>query len=370
MELKHLCKRTLLLCAVFCFAVTALSAQDSLSHKHKFTRLGFEVRAEFEYGANYADSVGRDLATKSHDYGFRGKYFNLCLGGEFGKGFAYAFRQRIIADPGSYNFFDNTDYLWLQYSPNQRWSFRIGKDALFYGGFEYDAAPIDVYYAAYYWQQYPCYQLGVVATYHDKSGKNNIVFQLANSPYVQLFATADGWKKGLLSYNLYWSGNFNHFKTLYSINLFERKRGSFITHVALGNKLEFDHCTWYLDYLNRAAEWKHCFEDFSVVSRLDVIFKHANLFVKGGYDQNLAENRFVEEPRDLMMLPGRRYAFYGLGVEYWPKGNRALRLHACVSNAVMIDETADIRHDGTLSVRVGLTWNMDFLRYFEKKLNH
>ena len=124
----------------------------------------------------------------------------------------------------------------------------------------------------------------------------------------------------------------------------------------------------YIDYQNRATDIKKYFADFTVVSRFDVRVKNVNMFVKGGYDQNMAEEGPIEEARDPMMTPGRSYLFYGLGVEYNPKGNKDLSIHFCVSNAVETDVAAKERY-GALNAKVGVIWNINFLRYFEKKLN-
>ena len=94
------------------------------------------------------------------NFGFHGKYFNLMLGGNFGSGFSYYFKQRIIANKGSVMFFDNTDFLYLDYKPTANWRLRFGKDAMALGGFEYDAAPIDVYFPTNLWRNIYCFQLG------------------------------------------------------------------------------------------------------------------------------------------------------------------------------------------------------------------
>ena len=78
---------------LFVFAVFTLhelpaqtdSIQATRENSHTFTKLALEVRADFSYDANYPDSAGGF----AHEYGFNGKYFNLAVGGEFGKGFSY-----------------------------------------------------------------------------------------------------------------------------------------------------------------------------------------------------------------------------------------------------------------------------------------
>ena len=343
-----------------------LWAGDSV--RHKFTALQLEVRVDGNFISNYNDTLCSKLATSGNDYGLKGQYFAFTVAGEFGKGFSYMYKQAINAAVGASSLFDNMEALNIQYSPNQHWAFRVGQDVVALGGFEYDAPPIDVYFSSFYWTQFSCYQLCLSASYTDKSEHNTLTLQFSNSPYVHFMGTDEEWKQGLFGYSLLWNGDFNHFKTLYSVNFFERKRGSFANYIALGNKFEFGPCSLYIDYQNRATDIKKYFADFTVVSRFDVRVKNVNMFVKGGYDQNMAEEGPIEEARDPMMTPGRSYLFYGLGVEYNPKGNKDLSIHFCVSNAVETDVAAKERY-GAFNAKVGVIWNINFLRYFEKKLN-
>jgi hypothetical protein len=260
----------------------------------------------------------------------------------------------------------------------------LGKEALYVGGFEYDAPPIDVYYYTHYWGEFACFHIGASAAYTDQSGKNKIVFQFANSPYVKFGNNT--WKSGLFSYNLYWAGNFGPFSTLYSVNLMEYQRGKFINYIALGNKLSFPKWSIYVDYINRAAGFQDFFQDFSLVSRLDW---HAspsvNLFAKGGYEQNFTDYYYTPnsgvqpaygnaaEPVDMMMPANRNYWFYGLGVEFRPRVYPDLRVHAYVANAVMhrpvsaIPEDTDVKNS-TLTANVGVSWRLDFMKFLPEKL--
>ena len=142
------------------FPGTMLQAQDSTSHR--FTTLKLEVRADFDVNAEFRGISSHGIQPRPKDtllYGFNGKYFNLCLGGEFGKGFSYYFRQRIIANPGASTLFDNTDFLYLQYRFKDRWAVRVGKEALAIGSFEYDAPPIDIFFYTSFWGNVHCFQL-------------------------------------------------------------------------------------------------------------------------------------------------------------------------------------------------------------------
>ncbi len=354
----------------------------SPNFQHRFTTFHLEARADFEYDGDFSLLKDGDIMGTSswdHGYGFRGDYFNFLLGGEIGDHVSYFIRQRIIPKKGETTFFDNTDFLYLQYKFNDQWSIRVGKEALFVGGFEYDAPPIDVYYYTHYWGQFPCFHIGVSGAYTDKSGKNKIVLQIANSPYAKY--QDNTWKSGLLSYHLYWNGNYGPFSTLYSINMMEYQRGKFINYIALGNKLSFDRWSVYVDYVNRAAGFRDFFRDFSLVSRLDW---HAtpsvNIFAKGGYEQNFANYYYRDAAdnlitTDMMMPAGRDYWFYGLGLEFRPQTYPDLRVHAYVADAVMhapktlaeIYPNFDVKHH-TLTANLGVSWRLDFMKFLPAKL--
>lgn len=358
--------------------------------KHRFTTFHLEARAAFEYDydvtkwSNITNPLNPVTGTADqHNYGFHGDYFNFLLGGEIGDHISYFIRQRIIPHAGTVNFFDNTDYLYIQYKFNDQWALRMGKEALFVGGFEYDAPPIDVYYNTHYWGAFPCFHVGVSAIYTDKSGKNKVVLQVANSPYVKYVDNDDNphnnWKKGLFSYNIFWNGNFGPFSALYSINMMEYERGKFINYIALGNKLHFQHWSIYLDYTNRAAGFDKFFDDFSLASRLDWhVSPSVNLFAKGGYEQNTSGHYYTinnaEVDVDMMMPNNRRYWFYGLGMEYRPRVYPDLRVHAYVANSVMTLPNDFASDNGwrnqVLTANVGVTWWLDFMKFLPEKLKN
>ena len=144
---------------IYLFALSAIILCTNLLNAQNdsvpfFNTLRMEVRADFEYHHLMTSSSVLPLTHNDNTYGFKGRYFNIHVGGNFTKNLSYYFRQRIVANPGSNSFFDNTDFLYLNYQITKNWSVRVGKEALAVGGFEYDAPPIDVIYWSYYWRFY------------------------------------------------------------------------------------------------------------------------------------------------------------------------------------------------------------------------
>lgn len=362
-----------MLCSLL-FAANQTFAQSSAADFLNVLRL--EARADFEFDHLHTQTF--NPVTSNFDaqdenlYGFLGKYFNIHMGGDLGGGFTYYYRQRIVANGGNVRFFDNTDFLYLNYAANKNWSFRLGKDALTVGGYEYDAAPIDVLFNGYYWDWYYCFQLAASAAYHFNNGKHLLKFQVATSPYAHT-GSAYG-EKNLFAYDLFWSGEMGHFHTLYSIGMFERQQGVFMSNIALGNKLVYDKWDLYVDLMSRCTSTSQLTSNWSVVSRLGIHSgKNLTVFLKGGYEQNKNKDEWDaymrgELPWDCLSMPGQTTGFYGAGVEYRPSICKDVRFHAFVANFETGNATTTDHAytDVDLRVNVGLTWNINVLKMLKR----
>ena len=316
-----------------------------------------ETRIDYDY-EHFDD--GRDPAA-----GISGKYLNLILNGSFNEHFSYAYRQRILPSTGNKSLFDGTDWLYLTYKINDRFSVAAGKQVFMEGGFEYDLAPIDVYFWSDYWNNVRCYQMGATLTYTDKSKHNSFVFQFANSNY------SDATLSNLYAYNLVWYGNYEHWRTIYSVNMVEYRKGYFMNYIVLGNKFVFDDFSFYVDFMNRATDKQDnfLFDDYSLIGRADWrVRDNLNLFVKGGYDTNKSEpymGSSAQNYRDIFVLPGVEYNYYGIGAEFYPlKGKQDIRLHGFVAVKNFSQEKAlgAFEKNNRIHFNVGVTWRIDMLR--------
>ncbi len=360
--------------------LTASYAQDTTRNKKRdfdfITKLQLEVRAEFEFDHPVIRTYDGESRLGNSSYGFFGRYFNFHFEGNLTKNLSYLFHQRIIANPGSVKFFDNTDFMYLNYAINPNWSLRVGKEALALGGFEYDAAPIDVIYSSYYWDYIYCFQLAARATFQTKDQKNKLSFQVATSPYMYY---GSSYQNSLLSYNLLWSGSFGCFKAIYSFSMFERAKGKFMNYIALGNQLKFDRFKIYLDLIHHATNTQQLFKNFAVISRADwQIDDQASLFAKIGYEQNLDQLEIQNylttgEIWDCLAIPGRQYFYYGIGCEFRPRKCKDVRIHAYLADYserndyVSHSPLNNDRDVFNLRANVGVTWFIDFVKYFLNK---
>lgn len=373
MKTKQLTK-TLLLAAVFFFASQA-NAQVVFSPV--FTQIRLEARADFDYFHNEVWDTLTNATTTSNPYGFHGKYFNFVVGGDLNDKFSYFFRQRIIAQPGHVSLFDNTDFLYLTYHPTKNWMFRLGKDALAVGGFEYDAAPIDVLFSTNYWDNFYCFQLGGAAAYKSDDGNHMLLAQIANSPYVYYGAalgTGLGaeWRTGLLAYSLFWSGKFGHFNTLYSVNMFERPDHGYMNYIALGNKLIYDRWDLYVDLIHHALSADDWGKNYAAVICFNFhLTDDFNIYGKGSYEQNLSETDFLNVNNlDCLILPGSRISKYGFGFEYNPSFCKDVRLHGVLSychNSLEDMTGVENFRTNTVTANIGITWHMNIHRMFMER---
>ena len=303
---------------IICSLFLLVSSLCATAQENKAINLLFETR--LDYQREYLDGD----AVKANS-GFRGKYLNLMLFGTINEHWSYSYRQRLNKAHADQSFFDATDWIHITYRLNKNWAFNGGKQVVGIGGYEYDRAPIDLYFCSEYWNNIPCYQFGVSTTYTTNSGKDSFMAQFCESPFN--FKNED-----LYAYNLMWYGTHGWYNSMWSVNAQEYAPGKFIYYLALGNEFRFGDATLLLDFMNRATDGHaFFFKDFSVMGELSyTIGKKFNVFGRMSYDVNKTHST-----GDMCVMPGTELTRLGAGVEFYPlpEGNRNLRFHlaACHS---------------------------------------
>lgn len=291
------------------------------------------LNTQLEFRSDYTCKAtdGQDT-----DKGFKGQYLNLKLNGQIDKHFSYAYRQRFSKDMfRDGGFLNGTDYLYLNYRPNDRWNISAGKQFTWIGGFEYDKAPIDVYQYTEYCQFIECYGYGVSVDYNF-TPHDNLLVQAAQSAFA-------GHKTDRYSYNAKWVGNHKWFSSIYSFGIHEYDKGNgaskgYLSCLALGNRFDFGKAHLLVDYTNRFDLSKHYKDyggtkpkgadnfigDFTLMSELHYKpAKEVNLFGHYCHTHNQANYG------DPTVKPGTSLNTVGVGVEYFPmKGDPDVRLHA------------------------------------------
>ena len=299
------------------------------------SRLDVELRSDWQYEA--LDGVSQPSAS-----GFEGKFFNFRMDGSIADNLSYSIRYRahkVQNDP-----FGATDWATLTYSTD-KWDFSAGKQVVAIGGYEYDRAPIDIYFASEYWHQIACYQFGASATYKYGNRVNSkLLAQVCQSPY-------DFSNENLYAYNLMYMDDV----TLSSINLLEYAPNKYLGYIALGGKDTFGAVTIEWDVMDRIDFENKGMMSFS--SMLDVSWAvngKLNLFTHASYDVN-------EGAIDPTVAIGTEIWRVGGGVEYFPTGRRNLRIHAASCYTFGESPFSAALQNGNFMFQAGLTWKVDLL---------
>ena len=320
--------------------LAALAAVISLSALGQTTIDDITIEARGTFHQETRDGV--------YDSHFQGDYLNFIVAGQLSEDISFKVRQRLNKDIETTNPFKATDLLWIHWQPTPKWGFTFGKQGILVGGYEFDSAPIEVYYySAFCNNMSQYYAFGASAHYTPAEGQT---FSLQFIPSPVSPPTQNAY-----SYNLYWNGHIlPKWKTLWSVNLVEDELHHRLNYIALGNKFFFGDLVVDVDYINRAAFTQpNFFSDWTVIGKAIWSIGKWNLCTKVGYERNDAAN--VDEngiSYDVVLQAGHDYLYYGAGIEYFPLGNDNLRLHAVYFRD---------NHDTVNNFDLGITWRMKLL---------
>ena len=283
---------------------------------------------------NIVDNLFMDMRTTFHqeteegkyNSQIRGEYFNLHVLGHITQDIDYRIRHSFSKKGyDEKNMFNGTDIMYINWRANEKWSFLFGKYAVLIGGYEYDAAPIDVYYYSKFCNNiYQGFTFGTSATYHF-SDKHSLVAQICNSPLSMGDST-------VYAYNLAWNGQFaSWWKTIWTVNMVQDQARNFINYISFGNHFEYGDAMLDIDIMNRAAltQKNFLFSDMTLISKFIWAVGNWNICAKAGYEWNDEHNvREDGSAYDVVIDPGTKYVYAGCGLEWFPFGRNNLRLHA------------------------------------------
>ncbi len=301
-------------------------------------RLGIEFRGDWQF-----DSALSQPSSRLNQSSFQGKFANFRIDGTLGEGWSYSFRYRM--NKVQSNPFAATDWATVSYSTD-KWDFSAGKQVVAIGGYEYDRAPIDIYFASEYWQHIACYQFGASATYKfNNSWGSKLLGQVCQSPY-------DFNGQGLYAYNLMYMDSHS----LSSVNVLEYAPGKYIGYVALGMREEFGPVSVEFDVMDR-YDLDNKGTSFSAM--MDVkwsVNDRLNIFAHGSYDENSSEVML-----DPTVRPGTNLWHLGGGVEYFPAGRKDVRFHAASSYVFGEQGVGGALGVGDIMFQMGVTWRVNLL---------
>lgn len=282
----------------------------------------------------------------------QGEHLNLHILGHINPDIDYRIRQRLnkkVFDEK--NMFNATDIMYINWKANSRWSFLFGKYAVLIGGYEYDAAPIDVYYYSKFCNNiYQGFTFCAISTYRF-SDTQAIQAQICNSPLSL-------GEKTCYAYNLAWNGQIlPAWKTIWTVNIVEDSKRNHINYISLGNHFIFKDAILDIDIMNRAwfGQPQFFFSDMTLISKFIWSVGDWNICAKAGYEWNDINNVDSDgRAYDVVITPGTEYIYAGCGLEWFPLGRDNIRLHG-----VYYRDSDQHRNNFEL----GLTWRIDVIRH-------
>lgn len=321
-------------------AIFMLLAPMALSGQQKIDNLFVDMRTSFH---QQSDDEG-------YESQFTGDYLNLHVLGYINPKVSYRVRQQFnkkVFDER--NMFNGTDFLYVNWRVSDRWNFLFGKHAVLIGGYEFDAAPIDVYYYSQFCNNiYQGFTFGASVSY-SLAENQRIVAQVCNSPLSLGLQT-------VFAYNIAWTGQFAPWwKTIWTSNLVEDADRRMIHYLALGNHMQWGGLLFDIDFMNRSglSRRQRLLSDYTVISKIIWSVGNWNICAKAGYEANDAGNiDSGGRPYDLVIAPGTEYLYAGCGLEWFPFGRENMRLHA-----VYYRDNALHRNNFDL----GVTWRVDII---------
>ena len=319
--------------------------------------LAIPVKAQNFVDEAYVDMRGgfeQAVSSDSWNKGFHVNYLNIHVKGHVSESVTYTFRHRLtkpVYDKN--NPLNATDFAWLTWQATPKFSLTAGKQPVWFGTYEFDADPIDIFCWSHaiadLWQYYT---LGLSATY-EVAPSQNLYFQISQSP-LSLGIT------DCFSYSIYWNGSFAPWwHTTWSTNFVDSEPGIMAGYLVLGNRFNFGRFLIDADFIAKTSFSRGLFEfpDDTGILLAKYQMDKLNLCLKGVWDYNSASNILKDRPGtswDVVVPAGTDIKQISAGVEYFPLSNKNIRLHAFYGWASNMENVHIIE--------TGLTWRFDLCK--------
>ena len=244
------------LAAVFCLGGALLFAQqtqtetteatvqsilDKLLRDDKMLNIRLDTRIDYQntFGDKNVDEYSA----------FRGQTVKLWFVGEIAPGVRYRVRQRLNKPQNALardNYSTATDQAFVELDAGKSWTFRLGKQSVQFGTFEYDYNPADIYLPTLCFDDLDAYKTGVNIAY--KTGKQVLNLQVINSDAPQF--ASDKYKNKAIAGLFLWEGSlFNGgFNTRWGYGAFQHSGSRYYSWITLGNQININKFTTELDW--------------------------------------------------------------------------------------------------------------------------
>ena len=300
---------------------------------------------------------------------------------------SYRWRQRLNRPNNGGDNIDNLptsiDIAGIGVKLSDKFSLFLGKQCAAYGGFEFDANPIEIYEYSDMIEYMSNFMTGINIGYDFMEGQqlNLQILNSLNGPFSETYNFNPNLMETLnveasklpLVYTLNWNGNFNDvFKTRWSASLMSQAKGENLYYFALGNELTLGKFNMYLDFMYsndaidrggiiteiRGLEFGHNVYNtsyMSLVTKLNYRFADKwNVFVKGMY-----ETASVTEESELVAKGKYRTSLgYLGGIEYYPMESNLHFFLTYVGRHYIYEEIANKPDYSTNRVSVGFIYQL------------
>ena len=379
--------KKLLTLLVLALCVIGLNAQEEKSLYEQIS--GVKKKTDkFNLYMNMNGSFDAMFNDNGFDYGkFNMRQLRIEAKGNVNEWLSYRWRQRLNRPNNGGSMIDNLptsiDIAGIGVKLGDKFSIFAGKQCANYGGFEFDANPIEIYEYSDMIDYMSNFMTGINIGYDFLEGQQ-LNFQILNSlngpfsetynfnPLLMETLNVEASKLPLV-YTLNWNGNFNDvFKTRWSASIMSQAKGENLYYFALGNELTLGKFNMYLDFMYsndaidrggiiteiRGLEFGHNVYNtsyMSLVTKLNYRFADKwNVFVKGMY-----ETASVTEESELVAEGKYRTSLgYLGGIEYYPMESNLHFFLTYVGRHYIYEEIANKPDYSTNRVSVGFIYQL------------
>ncbi|TWP27791.1 hypothetical protein ETU09_06765 [Apibacter muscae] len=330
---------------------------DYLLKNKELINIKLDTRFDYQGVFNEKETEQNSLVTQT---------LKIVADGQITPGIRYMLRQRLNR-PQTTLARDNagyaTDFAYLEFDAGKRWTFRVGRQFVIFGTFEYNYNPADVYIPSMIYNDLESYATGLNVSY--KVAKQVFNVQVVNSTAPQ-FADKNYSNKALAGLFL-WEGDLfdGVVKTRYGAGLFQHDGSKYFGWYTLGNQLNINKFSTNLDWYigTRTMDFNSVVPIYNEGDLREVRDQAASVYMK--YDlgkfQPILRGTWSHR-KDLQS--GGSYSITGIqgGLEYYPfKGNpllENLRLHAIYgyNNTDYSGDFKSLDSFDTNYVIVGMRW--------------
>ena len=390
---------------VIAFCVIGVNAQQATFTQSKsvYEELsGIKKKTDkFNLYMNMNGSFDAMFNDNGFEYGkFNMRQLRIEAKGNVNEWLSYRWRQRLNRPNNGGDNIDNLptsiDIAGIGVKLSDKWSLFLGKQCAAYGGFEFDANPIEIYEYSDMIEYMSNFLTGINIGYDFMPGQQ-INFQVLNSlngPFESMYGAFSP-EMGMLGeyiaatpsklplvYTLNWNGNFSDiYKTRWSASVMSQgdspsgKKNLY--YFAFGNELTFGKFNMYIDlmYSNDDIDRSGIMTEIagqvyghnvfnanylSLVSKLNYRFADKwNVFVKGMYET--ASIKDMTDPGDYPFIKNGKYRTslgYLGGIEYYPMESNLHFFLTYVGRHYIYEEIANKPDYSTNRVSVGFIYQL------------